>query len=233
MRHYERLRRKKLGDLLVDEEAANDEAVINALLEHHKTNIPLSQILLTDGELREFDLARIMVEQYQLPFLDLDNYTHHRDLIANYPPRLLHHARIMPLDQFGEVVCFVVQEFPSDEVIAELRKHGTERFFLYTALATEIRQALNDHAPLPKDEPAPDASAPEMLRAMGEEGEEDGAWRELFDTANEAIVSALPDESEAIDAPSDPDAEEKPAKVPDKSKQSAADDMPDWLSGDG
>ena len=226
MRHYERLRRKKLGDLLVDEQAANDDAVISALLEHHKTNTPLSQILLDEGELREYDLARIMVEQYQLPFLELDNYTHHRDLIATFPASLLHQARILPLDRFGEVVCFVVQEFPSDEVITELAKHGTERFFLYTALANEIRRALHDHAPLSDDEREAGISSAEEPRAAGEE---DGAWRELFDTANEAIVSALPDEPETNDEPSDADAEKAPAN---KSKQPAADDMPEWLSDD-
>ncbi len=229
MRHYERLRRKKLGDLLVDEEAANDDAVITALLEHHKTNTPLSEILLQEGELREYDLARIMVEQYHLPFLDLDNYTHHRDLIASFPAQLLHRARIVPLDRFGDVMCFVVQEFPSEEVIAELREHGTEHFFLYTALAAEIRQALHNHAPLSDEEQEADASVAEQ---GGASGEEDGAWRELFDTANEAIVSALPSESEAIDTPSDGEDEDEPAKVADKSKRSATDDMPDWLSDD-
>ena len=59
MTHYDKLRRKKLGDLLVDEEVATKEAVITALREHHQTGTPLSEILIqADFRHRVFSVSR-------------------------------------------------------------------------------------------------------------------------------------------------------------------------------
>lgn len=215
MTYHDRLRRKKLADLLLDEEVASKEAVITALHEHQQTSNLLSQILLAAGELREYDLARIMVEQYQLPFIDLVNYTYHRDLIAMFPPHLLHSSRIVPLDRFGDVICFVAQELPSNDVIAQLRKYGTEHYFVYAALATEIRQALHDHVPLHDEKLVGDPAEAAKRGATGASSkmQEDGAWKELFDTANESVVSDLP-----AGTPETPEEVEVPVWLSDESE---------------
>ena len=190
MNHYERLRRKRLGDLLVDEEVASKEAVITALHEHHQSAQPISQVLINGGELREYDLARVVVEQYQLPFLDLTSYSYDRDLIQKFPGHVLHQAGIIPLDQFGDIVTFAVQELPSDEVMEELKRHAGETVSLYAAMSTEIRQALQEHVKLGDEAFAASAAAAQEAGApVAANMSEDGAWQELFDTANESIVS--------------------------------------------
>jgi len=240
MTHYDRLRRKKLGDLLVDEDVATKEAVIAALHEHHQTGTPLGEILIQGDDLTEYDLAKVMVEQYQLPFLDLSHHTYPRELIAKFPARLLHNARMLPLGQFGDAVCFAVPEFPPAKAIGELKKYGAERFYLYAAMAAEIRYALNEHVPLEDDELASDPAAAAKLGAPVADAKmaEDGAWKELFDTANESIVSGLDDDDEqalesieVVEASGEAeneadDGEEVPAKSP-------SEEMPDWLGDEG
>ena len=58
MTNYDRLKRKTLGDILVDEELASEETVIQALQEQQRTGALLSSILLESREIDEFQLSR-------------------------------------------------------------------------------------------------------------------------------------------------------------------------------
>ncbi|MHC4933027.1 MAG: hypothetical protein ACYTGV_12635 [Planctomycetota bacterium] len=217
MRFYERLRRKRLSDILIDEGVASKEAVMTAFQEHQQSDRLLSDVLLESNELSEFDLAKVLVAQYQLPFVDLSSYNFHKDVVRKYPAELLHRAGTVPLDLFGETVCFACQEFPSEEVAAELESHGPGKIFYFVALAMEIKHALGSQAPL--TEPAADAEPavgePEAETPPVEEGgPAGGAWKELFDMANESILASLGGEEaeagaaalELVDGPAQPGA---------------------------
>ncbi|MHC4224482.1 MAG: GspE/PulE/PilB domain-containing protein [Planctomycetota bacterium] len=213
MRFYERLRRKRLSDILIDEGVATKEAVLSAFEEHQQSKRLLSEVLMEGNELSEFDLAKVLVAQYQLPFVDLSSYNFHKDLFKKYPAELLHRAGVVPLDLFGETVCFACQEFPSEEVATELESHGSGKIFYFVALAMEIKQALVSQAPISEtnmstalgSEPGPGAPAAEAEAPAG------GAWKELFDMANESILAGLDGEDaeaaaaalELVDDPGD------------------------------
>jgi len=81
MTHYDRLKRKRLGDVLVDEGLATEEIVIAALQEQQRTGALLSEILLKQRQVGEHDLARAIVDHYQVPYIDIKNYTMHKDLV--------------------------------------------------------------------------------------------------------------------------------------------------------
>jgi len=219
MTYYERLKRKRLSDILVDEGVASKEAVITALHEHQQGNQLLSHVLIRGGELREYDLVRVLVAQYQLPFLDLVNHSYHRDLIERFPGRLLSENRVIPLDSYGEVTSFVCQEFPSDAVFEELATLGVHRVFLFVALATDIRQALDGHVEVDDEGATEDA-----VQARAVEMAADRTWTELFDTANEAIVTGM---SETPD--DDPEADESLSPAPAVTEPDA---LPDFLGQD-
>ena len=197
MTYYERLKRKRLSDILVDEGVASKEAVITALHEHQQSNNLLSHILIHAGELREYDLARVLVGQYQLPFLELTNQSYHRELIEKLPAQLLHTNRMVPLGSFGEITTFVCQEFPAEAVFDELATFGVHRVFLFVALACDIRLALHDHVPI-----ADEAGTRGEAKVRAEEMAADKTWTQLFDTANEAVVTDMEQAPEEL--PADP-----------------------------
>jgi hypothetical protein len=200
MSHFRRTKRKRLGDILVDEGAASKDAVISALHEQQKNQRLLSDILLDDNELSAFDLARVVVDQYQAPFLDLESYSLHRDLIEQFPPALLHAAAVVPLDRFGPQVCFACQEIPGEAIVEKLRQHVDGALQFYVALSTAIRRVLAEHAALGADAGKPKAAAeearkpskvPATLPLTEEQLAEDAAWKDLFDSANQEILQDL------------------------------------------
>lgn len=197
MTHYDRLKRKRLGDVLVDEGLATEEEVIAALQEQQQTGKMLSDILFEGRKVSEYDIARAIVEHCQAPFIDLRAYTLHKDLIKTLPARLLHGAGVVPMERFGDQISFACQEVPSDEVANRLKEHSPGGIYIFIASSVDIRAALHSHAPLTAEtEEEPKAAAPVAARAPTPSEEEDQAWKELFDTANEAILTDLtePDE---------------------------------------
>jgi Type II secretion system (T2SS), protein E, N-terminal domain len=203
MTHYDRLKRKRLGDVLVDEGLATEEIVIAALQEQQRSGALLSEILLQQRQVGEHDLARAIVEHYQVPYIELRNYTIHKDLVKEVPPALLNRARVVPLDRYAKQMCFACQEIPAKEVVDELRKIAPGGIYFYVASAVDIKKVLEDYAPVAKPAapakpaaaakaaagaktPAKAAAAP---AAAGED--ENSAWKDLFDAANDSILTDI------------------------------------------
>lgn len=201
---FDRLKKKRLGDILVDEGLVGKEHVIEALHEHQRSKRLVSDVLLDGGQLREFELAKALVEQQALPFVDLANYTIHKDLVATFPAEFLHRAAIVPMDRFGSQVAFACQELPAGDVAEELRVRLPDGCYFFVALSCEIRRVLKESAPLEKEEvpvvevragtkaPAPGAKP---ASAAKPKQSEDLAWRELFDAANAAVIADLKPEA--------------------------------------
>ncbi len=182
MTHYDRLKRTRLGDMLVDEGMVQKEGVIEALREQQRTHRTLSDILIDSQQVAEYDVARILVQEQQLPFLDLSGYTVHKDLVGQFPIDLLHRAAVVPLEKFGEQVAFACQEIPTGQVAEELRAHAPGGLFVYVAFASEIRRVLGEYAPLASDgTPWADSQNPSS----------DGKWKHLFDSANDAVMADI------------------------------------------
>lgn len=197
MTQYHRLKRKRLSDLLVDEGLTSKEVVIAGLHEQKSRGGLLSSILLNDNALDAYDLARVIVEQFQVPFVDLERYTLHKDTIELFPAELLHRARIVPLEKFGKHFSFACQEIPSRELHDEIKEIVEGSVLVFASFARDIESALREHAPY--ESPVPEAVDVESIGSTVAEPvaeSEDHEWQALFDTANEAIVGQINEDPE-------------------------------------
>jgi len=188
----ERVRKKRLGDILVDEGLVGKEAVIAALHEQQRTKRLLSDILIEGGSLDAGSLASALVSEVQAPFLDIANYSLHKDLVKEFPGDVLYENAILPLDRFGEIVTFACQEVPPPEVLEQLRLRAPGGIYLFVALGPEIRRRLAEVVPVPSAAAAkrPDAAAEEEAPGLTPD-EESGVWKELFDSANESVLNEI------------------------------------------
>lgn len=195
MTNYDRMKRKRLGDILVDDGLATEEIVIAALQEQQRTGRLLSDILIEQRQVGEHDLARAVVEHYQVPYIELKTYTLHKDLIQEIPAALLNRARVVPLDRYGKQICFACQEIPPKEVVDELRRHAPGGVYFFISSAVEIRRVLEDYASLGKGAAAPGAApagaSAKKPAAAAENGDENTAWKDLFDAANDSILTDI------------------------------------------
>ncbi|MEE8105826.1 MAG: hypothetical protein V3T86_09860 [Planctomycetota bacterium] len=184
--HYTRVKKKRLGDFLMDEGLITKEAVIAALHEQQVSNRLLSSVLLESEDVSEFELARAIVEHQHVPFLELSSYNLHKELVEGFDAEFLNAARVVPMENFGGRISFAVQEVPSEAVVEKLMEHADKGMYFFIALASNISRALREYAPVQTEEEA-------MSGVAADKG-----WTNLFDTANESILSDIV-EPDAVD----------------------------------
>ena len=190
MTQYHRLKRKRLSDLIVDEGLADKEVVLAALHEQQSSGDLLTTIMLAAQECDAFDLARVIVEQYQIPFFELSLSSGNKELVKEFPAELLHAARIFPLERFGDHVTFVCQEIPSADVHKQLKEYVKGSVLVFAGLARDIEEKLHEFAPYQRAEQIAPIERVEPVMDP-EEAARDREWQSLFDTANESVMSEM------------------------------------------
>lgn len=66
--------KKRLGDLLVDEEIISQDQLMSALAEQKQTGRKLGTVLIETGVITEEQLLRFLAQQLNMPFLDISNF---------------------------------------------------------------------------------------------------------------------------------------------------------------
>ena len=71
MKHLEKLTRKRLGEILVDEGLISKAQIADAEREEKRTGESLGSILVEASYITDWDLAKAVATQYQLPFVQV------------------------------------------------------------------------------------------------------------------------------------------------------------------
>ncbi|MCZ6573166.1 MAG: hypothetical protein ACE10D_13350 [Planctomycetota bacterium] len=188
MAHLERLNRKPLGEILVAEGLLDRETVDDALRKQKTTKRLLSDILLDAGLILETDLAALLVQQQQVPYVDLSAYNVRKELIQELPARLLHRAALVPLERFGDQIVFACQELPTWEIVESLRRYSPDGHYYYVCLVADVKRVLGEYAPLPEE---PEEEEPAAAQPVDPD---DDSWKSLFDSANNAVMADIKDD---------------------------------------
>jgi len=192
--HFERVGRKRLGDVLVDEKLIAKEQLHEAQGERQRSRSPLGQILVDSGYLSEWDLAKAVAAHYNLPYLDLSNYEPNTDVFEKFPADLAHRERLLAFDEFGKVICIACAEMPSLEILRRIQEITELTPCLYVSLGSEIKRLLMLHIPEPEEVPelVPPARDDEIGNLFGSE-EDRESWERLFDLGNEQVLKSKDD----------------------------------------
>jgi hypothetical protein len=114
----ERLTSVRLAEILTERAVVSSEIITDALYAQDKHGEPFAQVLMSGGHITEWDLAKIVTENFNLPFLMAGNYHISEDAKKRLPKELLWKHTMVPLDVFGDVVCVSMPVMLSfDEII--------------------------------------------------------------------------------------------------------------------
>ena len=105
-----------------------------------------------EGDITEWDIARVLVKHYKLPFLPLSRYSISREVLSLFPVALLRQHTMIPMDRFGNTVTISLGRNPEpglkDQILSEFNLFPS--FFVSTL--TDVKNALNLHFPTPFSE---------------------------------------------------------------------------------
>ena len=193
--HFERVGRKRLGDVLVDEKLIAKEQLHEAVGERQRSGSPLGQILVDSGYLSEWDLAKAVAAHYNLPYLDLGGYEPRAPAYDNFPADLAHREFLLPFDVFGKVLCLACAEMPPVDVLRRVLEITGLTPCLYVCLGSELKRLLLRHIPAPAPE-IPELVPPSNGETLDElliDDSEKQGWEKLFDLANEEVLKRSDD----------------------------------------
>jgi hypothetical protein len=186
MKHLERLTRKNLGELLVDEGLITKVQLVDAEQEQRRTGAPLGTILVAANFVDAYDLAKTVSAQYQLPFVDLAVVGRSKAVLDIIPEDDCRFRKIVPIDRIGNVLTMAVAEMPDLTFLKEVKENTGLVPFLFVALTTSIDDILE-----------PEKVAPEAEEeTSGEVSEESGEFEDLGAELQAVAAANLGDPAE-------------------------------------
>jgi type IV pilus assembly protein PilB len=168
MKHLEKLSRKQLGEVLVDEGMISGEQLAEAMEERGRSGKSLGSILVAAKFLTEWDLAKMVCTHYQLPFLQLKSVSVSKTVIELFTHDEYRSIRFFPLDEMGTVVTLAVSEMPEYEQLEGIHKRTGLTPFLFVSVLSEIQKSLEDEAGVAVEQ-AQSADRSEVADDVGQE----------------------------------------------------------------
>jgi type IV pilus assembly protein PilB len=190
VRKFDKIARKKLGELLVDAGLISYEVVDHAISEQKRTGRLIGEILVEQGHVRELDIAVVLARQFQLPYLQLADYQFSKEIVELIPAELCHQYGLIPLDCFGDVMIVAVSQNPTRDAIDSIKEATGCTISPFVAVGSEVQRYLDELAPY-------DAKASLRQRRQAEAEEASGStWTDVFDrgdsSATQRIAKATP-----------------------------------------
>jgi type IV pilus assembly protein PilB len=96
------MRKKKLGEILVDEGLISDEQLENALLAQKGKNKKLGKVLIELGYITDIQVAESLTKQLSLQMVDCNDYTPTEETLALIPKETAERKLVFPLELKGK-----------------------------------------------------------------------------------------------------------------------------------
>src|SRR5947207_5934985 len=143
-----KLIRKKMGEVLIDEGLVKEDQVQEALRRQRATGESFGEILVSMGFVSEIDIARTLVKQSGLPYIDASKYRINKDGIQALPAELMWLNQFVVLDKIGRILLVAISNVLSSEVFDKIEKASGSQIFVYVSTASQVHQALEKNVPL-------------------------------------------------------------------------------------
>ena len=144
MKGIEKITSVRLAEILTERSTVPSEVITDALYSQDQSGEPFAQVLVGAGHLTEWDLAKLVTEHFNLPFLMAGNYQISEDAKQRLPKETLFEHTIVPLDAFGDIVTVAMPVMLSFEAIAKIQKDHDCDLFPYVGLISENKKVLSD-----------------------------------------------------------------------------------------
>lgn len=187
----EKITSVRLAEILTDRDVVSSEVITDALYAQDKDGEPFVQVLVNSGHITEWDLAKLVTENFNLPFLMAGNYQISEEAQKRLPKETLFEHTIVPLDAFGDIVTVAMPVMLSYDELAKIQKDHDCDLFPYVGLITENKKVLSDlHKDYPKwldEQGKKKAAAASAAKSAAPGSGGDSDWMSIFDAGDEAI----------------------------------------------
>lgn len=198
MKGIEKITSVRLAEILTERGAVASDVITEALCAQDRAGEQFVQALVAGGHITEWDLAKIVTEHFNLPFLMAGNYAIDEEAKKRLPKELLFKHTLVPLDVFGDIVCVAMPVMLTFDELQRIQKENGCELFPYVGLISENKKVLGDlfndyrewqeldsHR---REEEAKKRASASPAGGLGKAG--DAEWMSIFDAGDAAISEA-------------------------------------------
>ena len=144
--------RRLFAEILIREGITTPDCMKRAVQIQGQTGETLEEVLVQEGNLTEWDLARTLVKHYKLPFIPLSRYEVSKDIVELLPVELLRENMMMPMDRFGNTITLAIARNPEPGLKEHILEEHQLHCAFFVSTLTDVKNALNLHFPTPFSE---------------------------------------------------------------------------------
>ena len=125
----DKVQRKSLGEMLVEEDLITTEQLENALELQRRQGGELSEILVNQGLVKAEDLAAVLSVQLNVPLIDLKRHMVQPNALRLIPEDMARKRTLIPLDVVGDALVVVMADPEDIRTIEDIKaqaKMGVE-----------------------------------------------------------------------------------------------------------
>jgi type IV pilus assembly protein PilB len=137
-----RLVKKKLGEILVEQGLLSAEQVQDALRMQHQTGLLFGETLVQNKLITEEKIVATLVGQFGIPYIKPTNYNIAKDLLEIFEPAMMRRYQFVPLDSIGSTLIIAIAGSLSEDMLHEIESQTGCTLQLYLTKMSEINAVL-------------------------------------------------------------------------------------------
>jgi type IV pilus assembly protein PilB len=102
--------KKRIGELLIASGKITEQDLQAALDKQKGSDKKIGEILVDMGMVEEEDLIVNLANQYQIPFIKIENYQIEPETLELFPKGLAKKYGCIPLDKIGDIISLVISD---------------------------------------------------------------------------------------------------------------------------
>ena len=140
-----RLIKKRLGEILVEQGLLTQEQVQDALRLQHQSGLLFGETLVQQKLITEEKIVSVLVGQFGIPYIKPTLYNVSKDLLEIFDPAMMRRYQFVPMDSVGSVLLIAIAGSLTEDVLKEIEGQTGCTLQLFLTKMSEINQVLANH----------------------------------------------------------------------------------------
>ncbi len=137
-----RLTRKKLGELLVEQGLLSEAQVQDALRLQHQSGKLFGECLIENKLITEDKMVSVLIGQFGIPYIKPTQYKIPKELLEIFEPQMMRRYQFVPLDSMGSVLVIAIAGMLSEDILKEIETQTGCTLQVFLTRMSEISQVL-------------------------------------------------------------------------------------------
>ena len=140
-----RLTRKKLGEILLEQDLVSEQQIQDALRLQHQQGVLFGEALVQQDIITEEKIVQTLVAQFGIPYIEPTQYGISTELLEIFDPTMMRRFQFVPLDSIGSVLVVAIAGLLSEDLLREMEDQTGCTVQLYLTKMSEISAVLENN----------------------------------------------------------------------------------------